>query len=359
MDQLQQQMLTEVVELKFEFTMKSNQVPVVQPHRYFVFAPTDHAIGLRPPIPKVPMVPPLRSPYTFARLRQGIFQGQSYRVIGGGKVFRVQFEQVGRSQGVKAPRFDRGIPQVRILPTQISIPITRFYRRYIESLMPPPIPKGSEGTYLQGPLYIVVYNNEVDTYGTVKVEAASFVFMVEMVDTPDLKSCAFKRPSSILGEDTSAPRQRPYHRYLWHSIYLRMKRPRQIERILRVRYLVHGISLCFARVDRVSTVGNINKEKWLSWSKAPHCKCGLIEFARSNRAFSIRQGTYGTPHAVSKDIPIPLLRCCAISTCRRYLWYGAWVPSLKVLYLEHSWIQGTTGNSIKPSPFWEHQYQET
>eukprot|EP01046_Picozoa_sp_COSAG06_P120059 COSAG06_NODE_67389_length_252_cov_0.666667_1_plen_29_part_10 len=29
MDQLQQQMLTEVVELKFEFTMKSNQVDVV------------------------------------------------------------------------------------------------------------------------------------------------------------------------------------------------------------------------------------------------------------------------------------------------------------------------------------------
>ena len=29
--------------------------------------------------------------------------------------------------------------------------------------------------------------------------------MVEMVDTPDLKSCAFKRPSSILGEDTSIP----------------------------------------------------------------------------------------------------------------------------------------------------------
>ena len=68
-------------------------------------------------------------------------------------------------------------------------------------------------------------------------------------------------------------------------------------------------------------VGNINKEKWLSWSKAPHCKCGLIEFARSNRAFSIRQGTYGIPHAVSKDIPIPWLRCCGISTCRRYLWY--------------------------------------
>ena len=34
--------------------------------------------------------------------------------------------------------------------------------------------------------------------------------MVEMVDTPDLKSCAFKRPSSILGEDTSAPKGVPY-----------------------------------------------------------------------------------------------------------------------------------------------------
>ena len=54
----------------------------------------------------------------------------------------------------------------------------------------------------------MVYNNEVDTYGTVKVEAASFVFMVEMVDTPDLKSCAFKRPSSILGEDTMQYRLR-------------------------------------------------------------------------------------------------------------------------------------------------------
>ena len=91
----------------------------------------------------------------------------------------------------------------------------------------------------------MVYNNEVDTYGTVKVEAASFVFMVEMVDTPDLKSCAFKRPSSILGEDTSAPQIE--FMILSNCIMLMQSRKGGYHRYP------------LARVNRVSTVGTYGR----------------------------------------------------------------------------------------------------